>query len=149
MPDESSDAADFRDALNGVELVADEPVLHRAQLAEVVAPLRRPGRIDGQVILVNPAQAGGVRPKLRNHAGGHLAGDEAEPFQHPGAREVILDVVLEDHRDQRKAKHRVGANRLHAGEPLQVDGERVSDLVFHFLRTASQQLGKDDDLVFA
>ena len=37
---EAADARHFRDALHGVELVTDEPVLQRAKLAEVVGRLR-------------------------------------------------------------------------------------------------------------
>ena len=42
LPHEAADAGDFRDALHGVELVANEPILQRAQLAEIVAAVWEP-----------------------------------------------------------------------------------------------------------
>jgi len=37
LPHETADASDLGDALNGVELVSDEPVLQGPQLAQIVA----------------------------------------------------------------------------------------------------------------
>ena len=81
LPHETADASDFGDAWRGVELVADEPVLQRAQLAEVVAAFGRPGRVDREVVLIDPTEARGVGSKLRDYAGGHLEGDQVESFQ--------------------------------------------------------------------
>src|SRR5207245_2220610 len=73
----------------------------------------------------------------------------AEPFEHARTGEVIIDLVLEDDRDECEAEHRVRADGPHAGQALKVDRERIGDLVFDLLRTPSRPVGEDDDLVFA
>ena len=42
-----------------------------------------------------------------------------------------------------------GAHGLDAGQALQVDRERIGDLVLDLLRAAARPVGKDDDLVLA
>ena len=38
---------------------------------------------------------------------------------------------------------------LHAGKSLQIDRQRIGDLIFHFLRTSARPVGENDDLVLA
>ena len=62
---------------------------------------------------------------------------------------IYTNDSLEDHINHRKAERGGGAYRLDPGQSLQVDGERICDLVFHFLRTTACPIREDDDLVFA
>jgi hypothetical protein len=138
---ESADAGDLGHAGHGVQLVLDEPVLNGVQRAAVVRPLDR--------VPEDLAHSGCIRPHHRRYARGQKAAREAEPLQHARARKVDVHRVFEDDVDHREAEGRRRAHRAHMRQPLQVDGERIGDLVFHFLRTAALPLGEDDDLVFA
>ena len=101
-----------------------------------------------QVILIDPAEPGGIGSELRRHAFRHLTLEEIQPFQNPGAGEVGIDLVLEDDGGEREAEHGSGAHFLHSGESLQTGGEREGHLVFHFLRAAAHPVGIDQHLVF-
>ena len=59
--DESTDAGYFANALNGVELITDIPVLHRTQLLEIEPlPLKR--------VPIDLAQSRSVRTQHRRDA---------------------------------------------------------------------------------
>ena len=146
---EAADARDFGHALHAGELVADVPILHRAELREVVAavpapsPDRRRGNIDRPSrARWRPGRAAASTPS------GICALEVIQPLQHAGAGEVVVDLVLEDDRDQREAEHRSGAHLLHSGEALQAGGERIGDLVLDLLRAAAHPVGIDEHLVF-
>ena len=62
FPHQSADGGDFGHPLDGVELVAHEPVLQGAQLLQVI-----PLPLDG--VPEDMADAGAVRTKSRDHAG--------------------------------------------------------------------------------
>ena len=47
--------------------------------------------------------------------------DEAQPLEHAGAREVLIDAVLEDDVDHREPEGRLRADDADAGQALQVD----------------------------
>ena len=68
-------------------------------------------------------------------------------FQHALAGEIEVDVVLEDDIHHREAELGSRANRLHAGQPLQIDRQRIRDLILDFLRAAPRPVGKHDHLV--
>ena len=105
LPDEPAHAADLGDALDGVELIAHKPILHPAQLAQVIATLRRGGGIDVEVILINPAQAGGVGSQLRRDSGRQDVAEIIQPLQDARAGKVVVDLVLENDRDDREPEH--------------------------------------------
>ena len=88
-----------------------------------------------------------VRAKRRRDAGRQALGDETHALQDAGAREVQIDVVVEDDVDHREAERRLGADDANAGETLQVHRQRIADLVFHLLRAVTRPVREDDDLV--
>ena len=136
----AADRRDFRDARNGVELVADEPVLQRAQFAQRMR--RTLDRVPEHV-----ADAGRVRAERRRDARGQALRDEAHALEHASPREVQIHVVLEDDVDHREAERRLRADDAHAGQPLQVRRQRVGDLVLDLLRAVPGPVREDDDLV--
>src|SRR6185295_17626625 len=83
----------------------------------------------------------------RHRAFRHLAAEQAETFEDPAAREVLIDVVLEDDVDHREAERGLRANDAYAGKTAQVDGQRIADLVFNFLRAMASPIREDNDLV--
>ena len=93
------------------------------------------------------ADAGRVRPERRRHARRQALRDEAHPLEHARSREIEIDVVLEDDVDHREAERRLRSDDSNAGEPLQVRGERIRDLVLDFLRAVPRPVGEDDHLV--
>ena len=93
------------------------------------------------------ADAGGVGTERRRHAGRQRFRDEAHALEHARAREVQIDVVLEDDVDHREPERRLRADDAHAGEPLQVHGQRIGDLVLDLLRAVARPVGEDDHLV--
>ena len=88
-------------------------------------------------------------PSLRRHARRAASRRVIQPLEHARAGEVIVDLVLENDRDQREAEHRSRAHRLHARESLQIHRERIGDLILDLLRTAPRPVGEDDHLVLA
>ena len=78
---------------------------------------------------------------------GSSARHEAQPLEHARAREILIDVVFEDDVDHREAERRLRADDADAGQALEVDGERIGDLVLHLLCAVAGPLGEDDDLV--
>ncbi len=149
LPHESADARDFRHAGNGVELITHEPVLNRAEPAQIVAAVWRELRVNVEIILVNPAETGRIRAEHRRDPGGHRAAEIIQPLQHARPREIIVNLVIENNRDEREAEHGIGADGLHARESLQIHRERICDLILDLLRAAPRPVGEHDDLVFA
>ena len=129
--DVAADRRDFGDARHGVELVADEPVLQRAQVAQ--RQRRALDRVPEDV-----ADAGRVGPERRRDAGGQRLRDQAHALEHARAREVEVDVVLEDDVDHREAERRLRPDDADAGEALQVHGQRIGDLVLDLLRAVAR-----------
>ena len=148
---EAADRGHLADPLGAEQVVAHVPVLDRAQLVQVPAAGRvAVGVAALQRVPVDLAQRRRVGAERRLNAFGQRAGRQAvELLQHPGARPVELDVLLEDHVDRREAEERVAADRLHARHAQQGDGQRIGDLVFDVLRRAAHPLGEDDLLVLA
>ena len=52
--------------------------------------------------------------------------------------QLPLAQPAENHPDQREAEHRVGTDGFHAGDPLQIHGERISDLILDQPRRAAE-----------
>src|SRR4029434_5077550 len=86
----SADGRDFGDTRNSIQLVADEPVLQRPQIAQRVVVA-----FDG--VPKDVADAGRIGSKRRECAFRHLSGNEAQTFQDTTAREGLVAVVLEQH----------------------------------------------------
>ena len=89
LPDESTDAGDFRDAGDARQFVLEVPVLDGPQLGEVV-----PIRLEG--VHERPADAGCVGAKRGRDARGQLPGDVVEGLEDPPASPVEIGAVLED-----------------------------------------------------
>ena len=77
-------------------------------------------------------------PERRRDAGRQRLRDQAHALEHARAREVQIDVVLEDHVDHREAERRLRADDAHAGQPLQVHRQRIGDLVLDLLRAVAR-----------
>ena len=136
---EATNRSDFRHAMGLGQLIAQIPVLDRAQFGE--------GLVLGQQrVLIHPADAGGVRPDLRCHPLGHAAGSEIEIFQHPRARPVDVSAILEDDVDEGRPEEREAAHHLGLGHRQHRRGERIGDLVLDHLRRLAGVFGVDDDL---
>ena len=136
----SADAGHLGHAGHRVELVADEPVLQRPEVAE------------GRALALNGvpedmAHACGIRAERGDHAARQRLREQVQPLEHARACEVEIDVVLEDDIDHREAEGRRGAHHTDAGQPLEAHRQRVGDLVLHLLRRPPRPVGEDDDLV--
>ena len=93
------------------------------------------------------ADAGRIGTECRHDARRQRLANQVHALEHARAREVQIDVVLEDDVDHREAERRLRPHDADAGEPLQIDGERIGDLVLDFLRAVPGPVGEDDDLV--
>ena len=147
LPHKAADACDFSDTGNGVELITHEPILNCAQAAKVVTALRCEFRVNLEVILINPAEAGRVRAELRFDAGGQNIAKIIQPLKDARPREIIVNLVIKNDGDEREAEHGVGADGFYAGQPLQIHRERIGALVLHFLRAAPRPVRENDNLV--
>ena len=83
--------------------IADVPVLDGTQLGEAL--LRA-----AHDVLIDPADAGRIRPEARRHPGRQPPRGGAEIFEHARARPVEVGAVLEDHVDERDAEEREAAH---------------------------------------
>ena len=137
--DEAADAGNLGDALGLGQAEADFPVLQRAQVGErfVLAHHR---------VLIDPADAAGVRSEGRGHAGGQPLGCGVEVFKDTAARPVDVGAVLEDDVDERHAEERKATHDLRARHGKHRSGQRIGDLIFDHLRSLARKLGVDDDL---
>ena len=68
LPNEAADGGDFGNARNGLELVAQIPVLKAAQIGQAVLMA-----VIDKSVFIHPARAGGVRADDRVHAFGQPA----------------------------------------------------------------------------
>ena len=136
---EPAEAGDLRDAGDGAQLVLEEPVLERPQLAEVVA-VRLQGVHEG------PADAGRVRAQRRGHAVRKLTRGLAERLHDPAAGPVDVGAVLEEHVDERVAEERVAAHVGRERHRQHPDREGVGDLIFDDARGLARILGVEHHL---
>ena len=141
LPDHAADARDLGYVGDGLQLVFQEPVLHRAQLRQVHL-----ARAVDQRVLVDPAHTRGVgserRLGLRRQARLHLV----QILEHARARPVRISAVLEQDVDEGIAEHRVAAHHLCARHRKHRRRQRVGDLVLDDLRCLSRIRRADDDL---
>ena len=126
---EAADAGHLSHAGDGFELVAQVPVLQRAQVGQApgVAAVH-----DG--VLVDPAGAGGVRADGRMHVRRKLARDLLQVFDHARPRPVEIGAILKDDEDIRVAEHGLRAHALHVGRRQQRGHDRICDLIFDHVR---------------
>ena len=137
--DEAANGGDLGHALCPRGPEADHPVLKRAQL--------RQGLLLGEDrVLVDPADAGRVRPKLGVTPGRQAPRCRVEVFEHAAARPVRVGAVLEDDVDERDAEEREAAHHLRLRHGQHGRGQRIGDLVLDHLRRLPRVLGVDDDL---
>src|SRR5271157_1968612 len=137
----AADGGDFRHSRHAVELVTNIPVLNGPQLAQVPAvPLDR--------VPEDLAHGCGVGGEVGNHTRGKERGGDRQPLEHAGASEVVVGRLVEDDRDHREVELARRADDLDAGQPLKVDRQGVSDLVFDLLGAAAHPVREYDDLVF-
>ena len=97
-------------------------------------------------ILVDPADAGGVRTHRRRHAGGQAGGGAVEEFEHARARPIDVGAVLEDDVDERHAEEREPAHHFRARHRQHRRGQGIGDLVLDHLRRLAGIFGVDDHL---
>ena len=91
--DEPAHAGDLRDALRLGELIAQIPVLDRAQLGEILVGADKR-------VLIHPSDPGRVRSELRGNALGKPAGREVQVLEDPRARPIDVRAIFEDHIDE-------------------------------------------------
>ena len=140
LPHRSPDAGHFGHARHGVELIADKPVLERAQVAEGIS---RP--FHG--VPEDVPHPRGIRAEGRHDPRRQRFIQEIEPFEDPRAREVNIDGVFKEDVNHREAKGRGGPHHAHPRQALEAHGQRVGDLVLHFLRRAAGPVREDNHLV--
>lgn len=80
---------------------------------------------------------------------GQEGAGQGELLQDALAGEVEADVVLEDDGNHRVVELGDRAHRLDAGQPLELERQRVGHLVLDLLGAAAHPVGEDDDLVLA
>ncbi|MEA3221166.1 MAG: hypothetical protein OZX49_02285 [Immundisolibacter sp.] len=141
LPDHTAYARHLGHVGQGFELEAQKPVLQGAQLRQVV-----PATFVDQRVLVNPADAGGIRPQRRSGTRRQARLHLAQVLQHPRARPVKISAVLEQHVDVAVAKERETAHRLRPRHRQQGGGQRIGDLILHHPRRLAGIRGAHDDL---
>ena len=137
----AADRGHFGHPGNGLQLVAQEPVLDAAQIRQIVLA----GAID-QRIFVNPADPGRVGAKLRCHAVGQIALNLAEIFQHPRTGPIKIGAVLEQDIDIAVAIERIAAHGTRARHRKHGGGEGIGHLIFDDLRRLARIGRANDDL---
>jgi hypothetical protein len=137
--DEAADARHFGDTGRLGQLVAQVPVLQRAQLGQRLV-------LGQHGVLIDPADAGRIRAQRRRDALGQLAGDRIDVLQHPRARPVDVGAVLENDIDEGRAEEGEAAHDLGFRHREQGGGQRIGDLVLDHLRRLAGEFGVQDDL---
>ncbi|MNF46121.1 hypothetical protein D3C84_272750 [compost metagenome] len=130
---------DLGDAVHRLQLVLEEPVLQRGELAQVMLA----GSVH-QRVLVDPAHPGGIGAELGAGGGGQVGCDLAQILQHPGAGPVEVGVVVKQHIDEGVAEEGVAAHRGGARHRQHGGGERIGDLILHHLGRLAR-VGRLDD----
>ena len=137
----AADGGDFRDALDGLQLVLQKPVLNGTQLAQVVLA----GAVD-QRVLIHPADPGSIGAKRSADTFGQCGRNLTEVFQNPRARPVQIGAVFKDDIDEGVVEKRVPAHGHGARHRQHGGSQRVSNLVLDHLRRLAGIAGLDDDL---
>jgi hypothetical protein len=138
---EAADRGHLGDALHRLEGVPQVPVLQGAELGQAVL-----AGVVHQGVLIDPADAGRVRPDDGVDALGQGAPDGVQVLDHAGAGPVEVGPVLEDHVDEGPAEHRLPADELHLGRGDELGGDGIGDLVLDQVGGAPLPVGGDDHL---
>ena len=142
LPHEAADGGDFGHARNGLELIAQIPVLKAAKVRETWLMARdRRGRIHTPI----PRRLHRGRwsdARLR----GRFALICCRYSTHAGARPVEVGSVLEDDEDIRIAEHGLRAHGLYMRRREQGRDDGIGDLVFDDGGRLALPFGVDDDL---
>ena len=136
----SADGGHLGHAGHRLELVAEIPVLEAPQLGQVVL-----AGLVHQGVLIDPADARGVRAQFRADAFRQSGKDFREVFQRAAARPVEVGPVLEDHVDVGEAEVGEAADGLDLRRSEHGRDDRIGDLVLDDVG-ASVPAGVDDDL---
>ena len=95
--DVAADAGDLGDPVDRGQLVAQVPVLDRAQLLQVVV-------VALQHVFIDPADPGGIGAEAGRHPLGQLAGGIVEVFENPRTGPVEIGAVFENDIDEGEPK---------------------------------------------
>ena len=136
----AADGGDFRDAGNRVQLIADEPILQRAQIAQVVA-------FAFDCVPEDLTYTGRVGTKRRSDAFRQLSACEVQPLSDASASPVQIDRVFEDDVDHREPKRGLSSHGAHVRQALKRSRKWIGQLIFDLLRAAAHPVSKDDHLV--
>ena len=137
----AADAGDFGDVRHRLQLELQEPVVERPKLTEVL----RAAAVD-QRVLVDPADAGRVRPERGARAGRQATLHLVEVLDDARAGPVRIGLVVEQDVDEGVAEERIAAHRLGAGDAQHRRGHRIGDQVLDDLRRLAGEGRADDDL---
>ena len=141
LPDESTDRRDFGDTGHGLQRIAEIPVLQGTEFGEIMAaaPVH-------QGVLVDPANAGRIRPEGRRDVVGYPVADVVQVLQDSRPRPVQVGAILEDDINEREAEKRIAPHDLRSRNGQHRRSQRVGHLVLDNLRTLARVLGIYDDL---
>ena len=140
----TADRSNLADALDRLQFILDDEVLHASQFVQSHATF---GRLKHVVVdLTEPRRIGS---QLRNHTLGQLGCGGPELFGHPAAGPVEIDRVLE--RDLHKAvtEHAFAADRIRTRNGQQRNAERIRHLIFDIFGRTSRPRRQHNDLVLA
>ena len=129
---EPAERSDLGDARNGLQVIAQVPILRAAQQREIVTV----SRFGDQRVLKNPADAGGVGSEFRLHVLGQARQNLREILERARARPVNIRAFLEDDVDVRVAEIGEAAHVLHLRRAEHRADDRVGDLVLQDVRAA-------------
>ena len=128
---EAAKARHFRHARNGLEVVANVPVLDRPQIRErVLAALVHEG------VLEDPAHPGRIRTELRPGPLGQARLDFREVLERAATRPVEVRTFFEDDVDVREAEVGEPADCLDLRRPEHRGDDGIGDLVLDDVGTA-------------
>ena len=137
--DEAADAGDLGDAFRLRQRELQAPVLDGARVGEVQF-------LRHHRVLVDPADAGGVRSDRRCHAGRQSRGGTVEEFEHARTRPVDVGPVFEDDVDERHPEEGKAAHHLRTRHGQHRRRQRIGDLILDHLRRLAGIFRVDDHL---
>ena len=137
---EAADGSDLGHAGDGFKVVAQVPILNRAQIRQAL--------LTGLVlehILVDPAESRGVRPEFGPGSLGKRLQDAGKVLEGAGAGPVDVGAIFKDDVDERVAEIGKAADGLDLGGAEHGADDRVGDLVLDDVG-AAVPARVDDDL---
>jgi len=140
LPDEAAQRRDLGHARDRFQVIAQVPVLKRAQFRQVVLA----GGID-QHVLEDPADAGGVGPQFGADALRQAREHARKILERAGAGPVDVRALVENRVDVGVAEIGEAAHGLDSRRAQERADDRISHLVFDDIR-AAVPAGVNDDL---